>query len=96
MTIFEYLSRDAEYAATFHGAMGNYSAAEVSAIRQHLRGKLDGPLVFCDVGGGQGHLIAELLKDRPNAFGIVFDLPHVAAEQKKSEIVTCTARAICS
>ena len=33
-----------------------------------------------DVGGGVGALLVELLRRRPDLRGIVFDLPHVAAE----------------
>jgi hypothetical protein len=33
-----------------------------------------------DVGGGSGTLLVELLRRRPDLRGIVFDLPHVAAE----------------
>lgn len=33
-----------------------------------------------DVGGGTGALLVELLRRRPDLRGVVFDLPHVAAE----------------
>jgi hypothetical protein len=81
MTMFEYLSKDSRYAATFHSAMVSYSAAEASAIREEMGDKLTEPAVFCDIGGGHGYLLAELLKDRPKASGIVFDLPLVTAEE---------------
>jgi hypothetical protein len=80
MTMFDYLSRDPRYADTFHSAMISYSAAEASAILQELQDELTEPAVFCDVGGGQGYLLAVLLKNRQKASGIVFDLPQVTAE----------------
>jgi hypothetical protein len=33
-----------------------------------------------DVGGGNGKLLVELLRRRPDLHGVVFDLPHVASE----------------
>ncbi len=36
--------------------------------------------VIVDVGGGRGHLVAEVLRLRPDLRGIVLDLPHVVAE----------------
>jgi hypothetical protein len=32
---------------------------------------------ICDVGGGQGHLLCQLLKAHPHLAGIIFDLPAV-------------------
>ena len=61
--------------------MVSYSVAEAFAIRQEIRDELTEPALFCDVGGGHGYLLAELLKDRPKGSGIVFDLPQVTAEQ---------------
>jgi hypothetical protein len=58
MTMFEYLSQDPRYAATFHSAMVSYSAAEAFAIRQEMRDELTEPAMFCDVGGGHGYLLA--------------------------------------
>jgi SAM-dependent methyltransferase len=83
MTVFEYVPHDPRYAATFHNAMVSYSAAEAFAVREELRNELTGPAVFCDVGGGYGYLLAELLRDRRQVSGIVFDLPQVTAEQER-------------
>jgi hypothetical protein len=52
MTLFEYVSHDARYAATSHSAMVSYSAAEAFAIREEMRNELAEPALFCDVGGG--------------------------------------------
>jgi O-methyltransferase domain/Dimerisation domain len=91
MTLFEYLGQNSSYAATFYDATSSYSAAEAAAIRRTLSGRLLEPLLFCDVGGGYGYLLAEMLQERPNSSGIVFDLPQVAANQEqhvtKSEIL---------
>jgi len=40
-----------------------------------------------DIGGGQGHLLAAILKSSPNSRGILFDQPHVIAGQKADEAI---------
>jgi ubiquinone/menaquinone biosynthesis C-methylase UbiE len=37
---------------------------------------------LCDVGGGNGNTIAEVLKRQPNLQGMLFDLPHVVERAK--------------
>jgi hypothetical protein len=82
LTLFEYIEQSSPYAATFYDAMSSYSAAEADAICRTLSGQLIEPLLFCDVGGGYGYLLAEMLKERPNSSGIVFDLPQVTADRE--------------
>jgi hypothetical protein len=79
VTLFDYFRQNAAYAGVFQQAMSSYSAAEAHAICQLLAGRLPDAGVLCDVGGGHGGLLAELLRGRPNASGIVFDLPEVTA-----------------
>src|SRR6202012_826039 len=52
---------------------------EAQVISAGLKGKYAGAEMFCDIGGGHGYLLAALLRDRPNAKGIVFELPEGAA-----------------
>ena len=87
--LFDYLARDGHYADIFSNAMSGYSAAEAAAIRAVLAGKLTGTLLFCDIGGGFGYLLAALLEDRPSATGIILDLPTVVAD--KAQHVARTA-----
>jgi hypothetical protein len=88
MKIFEYFRHNASYAAVFQQAMSSYSAVEGHAIARLLAGRLQDKLVLCDIGGGYGSLLAELMRDRPDGSGIVFDVPQVSAEQEKHETRT--------
>jgi SAM-dependent methyltransferase len=41
--------------------------------------------VVADIGGGRGHLLAAILEHAPTVRGILFELPHVAADAMTSE-----------
>ena len=70
-----------ELSTLFNGAMG--------AMARSVNGvALDGldlarTRKVVDVGGGQGHLVARLLRSWPRLRGVVFDLPHVVPEAEK-------------
>ncbi|MGB8840752.1 MAG: methyltransferase [Aliidongia sp.] len=83
VTLFDYFRQNATYAGIFQQAMSSFSAAEGHAICQALAGRLPDGGLLCDIGGGHGSLLSGLLRDRPNASGIVFDLPEVTAEAAK-------------
>jgi hypothetical protein len=75
------LERHAEHpdeAAVFNAAMTaksrNVVPAVVAAYDWHTFGTI------ADIGGGRGHLLQGILDAAPNAVGILFDLPRVAAE----------------
>lgn len=78
-TVFDHARKDPAYAKAFQDAMTSYSRMEAEALRTPLEGRYAGPKLFCDVGGGHGYLLAVLLRERPQAKGIVFDLPDVIA-----------------
>jgi hypothetical protein len=78
-TVFDHAREDPAYAKVFHDAMTCYSTMEAEVVRPGLEGRYEAPKIFCDVGGGHGYLLAALLRDRPQAKGIVFDLPEVSA-----------------
>lgn len=42
---------------------------------------------ICDVGGGNGHVLLELMKSNPALRGIVQDMPPVMEEAKKVGII---------
>jgi len=78
----EYLQEDSTYAGIFQDAMSSYSSTEASAVCDALR-QLEFPLDdvhYCDVGGGDGYLLAQILKSNTHATGVVFDLPEVATQ----------------
>ncbi len=74
MQLFEYLARYPDAGRAFDAAMSSYSAMDDRAIA----GAYDfrrGTIV--DVGGGQGSLLAAILRQNSEAHGVLFDLPHV-------------------
>jgi len=78
-TVFDHAREDPAYAKVFHDGMTSYSMMEAEVLRTGLQGRYAEPKLFCDVGGGHGYLLAALLRDRPQAKGIVFDQPEVTA-----------------
>jgi SAM-dependent methyltransferase len=77
---FEYMTSNAEAAATFNRAMAGSSSARGDSLFAYPW--RDARQVI-DVGGGSGRLLAELLTRQSHLRGIVFDLPHVAAEASR-------------
>jgi hypothetical protein len=72
---FAYFAEHPEEAANFDTAMSTFTAP-IAASNLRLRGR--SPLV--DVGGGNGALLARLLKAHPQLKGTLFDLPDVLRE----------------
>ncbi|MGV6871968.1 methyltransferase [Pseudochelatococcus sp. B33] len=77
--IFDHARESPAFGKVFQNAMTSYSTTEAEAVRAGLEGRHAGPKLFCDIGGGRGYLLAALLRDRPEAKGVVFDLPEVTA-----------------
>src|SRR5215510_9815610 len=77
MSVFEYLEKHPELAATFDAAMTSISAAQARAVVEAYDFSGIGTLV--DVGGGHGTLLATVLKNNPAMLGVLFEMPHVAA-----------------
>jgi SAM-dependent methyltransferase len=75
--IFEYLSRNADASAVFDDAMTSISIAEARATTDAYDFKGIGTLM--DVAGGQGLLLATILRRHKKMRGVLFDLPQVAA-----------------
>ncbi len=74
---FEYFVQHPEEGAVFDEAMGAFTAmvaVGVAAVYDFTPFKM-----LVDVGGGDGTLLAGILKENPGLRGIVFDLPRVAA-----------------
>jgi C-methyltransferase len=74
---FEYLMGDPEARECFNRAMTAVSNVNSEAIAAAYDFSRFARLV--DVGGGHGRLLGELLRDHPNARGVLFDLPDVVA-----------------
>jgi len=89
--LFEYLANNAEDAKVFNRAMTSHSLAAVPAIVEAYDFSGIGKLV--DIGGGQGILLAGILKTNPQMRGILFDMPSViAGENELLEKEGVTAR----
>ena len=77
MARFEHLARHPEAGAVFDQAMSESSRRSASAVVGAYDFPTAGTVV--DVGGGQGVLIAAVLRARPGLRGVLFDQPHVLA-----------------
>lgn len=76
--LLDYFGRHPDEAALFNQAMTGKSGAIIPAvIDAYDFGQF---ATIADVGGGRGHLLQAILERSPAASGILFELPHVAAE----------------
>ena len=73
--IFDYLGRHADAAAILDDAMTSSSGIDANAVVQAY--DCSGIRTLVDVGGGQGLVLAAILKTNPHIRGILFELPHV-------------------
>ena len=73
--LFQYMERDAGFAALFNDAMTESSKAVAADIVASYDFSRFSKVV--DVGGGLGFLLSAILAAVPAASGILFDLPHV-------------------
>jgi O-methyltransferase domain/Dimerisation domain len=77
MPIFEYLETKPAYAEVFNRAMTGVSGMAIESLGQAYDFS-DRKLVV-DVGGGHGALLGAVLRDAPQANGVLFDQPSVIA-----------------
>jgi hypothetical protein len=72
---FEYVDRNPEYADVFNQAMSSYSAAQTTwvleALSQYDFSKIH---QLCDIGGGYGHLLSNLLLKHHHMKGSILEL----------------------
>lgn len=77
---FELLRDDGELAAVFDGAMHALSRLQSGlVVRRH---DFSSARSVCDVGGGTGGLLADVLAHHPGLRGTLFDLPAVAEQAR--------------
>jgi hypothetical protein len=76
-SVFDHFSQNPEVATVFDDAMTSISAMEsrATAVAYDFRGVK----TLMDVAGGHGLLLATVLRRHKNMRGVLFDLPHVAA-----------------
>jgi ubiquinone/menaquinone biosynthesis C-methylase UbiE len=81
MNLFDYLAQNPESAKIFDESMTNLSAIESAAIAASYDFSSIQTLV--DVAGGEGLLIASILKSNPTLKGVLFDQPYVIERAKR-------------
>jgi len=82
MDVFEYMQSDPALNELYNKAMTNTVMLVGAAILSEYN--FDKAKCIVDVGGGEGILLAMILKKYKSLKGINFDLPHVVSESKKT------------
>jgi hypothetical protein len=91
MSVWEYRAQHPDDARIFDEAMASFTAAGNEAILAAYDFSPFRKIV--DVGGGDGSLIAGILKTHPAVQGVVFDLPHaIMHAQQRLEAAGLTNR----
>jgi hypothetical protein len=83
---FEYLEKHPEDLKIFGETMTSVSSTENPAIAAAY--KFSGIRTLVDVGGGNGSLLATILKANPKLKGVLFDQPSVIARARQDRHVT--------
>jgi ubiquinone/menaquinone biosynthesis C-methylase UbiE/predicted transcriptional regulator len=80
--LFEFRDRNAEYAEVFNQAMSSYSSIQTNWVLEALD-KYDFSNIHhvCDIGGGTGHLLGNLLLKYPHMKGTVLELESVISKK---------------
>lgn len=73
--VFDYMAGHPDVAQTFDRAMIGYTTEGARAVVANY--DFSGLAHIVDVAGGQGTLLAEILKANPTARGTLFEMPHV-------------------
>jgi hypothetical protein len=73
--IFDYIPQNPAYREVFNYAMSSYSATHTKWVLEAFKGyDFSNIKSLCDVGGGHGHLICNILKKHPKMQGTVLEL----------------------
>jgi hypothetical protein len=76
--IFEYLAQHPSHGAVFNEAMSSYSSADNAWLLEALEHyDFSGISHLCDIGGGHGYTLCNLLAKYASLHGTVLDLPNV-------------------
>jgi hypothetical protein len=80
--IFDYTADHPSYAEIFNQAMSSYSASQTSRVLEALDGyDFSNIQQVCDIGGGHGHLLCNLLLIHPHMRGIVLEMQQVIQDK---------------
>lgn len=80
MPLFQYLERHPEESRSFHESMNEITRRDAADILKVYPFLNEGTIV--DIAGGEGTLLAAILKAAPNARGVLFELPQVIASAR--------------
>jgi hypothetical protein len=80
--IFDYAANHPSYAEVFNQAMSSYSASQTRWVLEALDGYDFSEIQhICDIGGGHGHLICNLLLRHPHLRGTVLEMEKVIQDK---------------
>ncbi|AIC16633.1 methyltransferase [Nitrososphaera viennensis] len=75
LRIFDYIPQNPAYAEVFNYAMSSYSATHTKLVLEALKSyDFSNIRRLCDIGGGHGHLICNILQKHPQLQGTVLEL----------------------
>ncbi|MBB5547486.1 methyltransferase [Paraburkholderia fungorum] len=84
LSAFDYAARNEAYATVFRSAMSSFSGVQSALALEALADvDLSDVNTWCDVAGGEGHLLCSLLSKNEHLRGTVFDMPSVVKEGKE-------------
>jgi len=86
ISFFEYLEKHPEDLMVFGESMTSVSSTENAAIAAAY--SFSGIRTLVDVGGGNGSLLAAILKAKPKLKGVLFDQPSVTARARQDRHLT--------
>ena len=73
--IFDYIPKNPDYREVFNYAMSSYSATHTRWVLEALKDyDFSGIKTICDIGGGHGHLLCNLLLEHPQLQGTILEL----------------------
>ena len=75
LRIFDYIPKNTAYSKVFNDAMSSYSATHTKWVLEALEGfDFSKIRTLCDIGGGHGHLVCNILREHPQLQGTVLEL----------------------
>jgi hypothetical protein len=81
--LFEYRDRNPDYAEVFNQAMSSYSSAQTTWVLEAFDNyDFSNIRHICDIGGGTGHLVGNLLVKYPHIKGTVLELESVISKKE--------------
>lgn len=80
---FDYARENPSYGAVFNEAMSSFSAIDNALVLEALQAyDFAGISHLCDIGGGHGYALCNLLAKHPHLKGTVLDLPDVLSNKE--------------